>query len=160
MKITNRIKSFAFALFLASGAVFTLAPHMALAAPYTANEYANIDCNNDNTINAAKVRFSQDSIASRFSTGETVQSLIDELIAGTTTAADVPPIRLVKVDPSQVVKPNGNMIASGVYTLDNRRLYAFQSAGKAIRCSKTGAVPGSQKFKFTTDNNGTSITVR
>ncbi|MBO9507712.1 MULTISPECIES: hypothetical protein [Thalassospira] len=127
-------------------------------AYYGPNDFAGINCSN--AIDPDEVRFSQDSISRNFSDGQTVQSLIDGLNNGTVTAADVPPIRLVKVDPSQAVRNGGHVVAAGVYTLDNRRLYAFKQAGVNIRCTKVDPIPNDQRFKFTTDNDGTAIVVR
>jgi hypothetical protein len=47
-----------------------------------------------------------------------------------------------------------------IYTLDNRRLYSFQQAGIDIPYQTLDSVPSSQLFKFTTQNNGTSILIR
>lgn len=158
MKISRYLKVLSAIIVCLPAALFALAPMTVHAAPFSASDYSGIDCSS--TIDASKVRFSQDSIAAKFGNGDTVQSLIDELDEGDTKASDVPAIRLVLINPKRVVKPSGNMIAAGVYTLDNRRLYAFQSAAKKISCTKTGDVPSNQRFKFTTDNDGTSITVR
>ncbi|GBF58727.1 hypothetical protein PbB2_02415 [Candidatus Phycosocius bacilliformis] len=47
-----------------------------------------------------------------------------------------------------------------IFTLDNRRLYAFQKAGVEVPYQKLDAVPKRQMFKFTTTNNGASINIR
>lgn len=157
MKPFHTLKGLALSLTLLVAAVVALAPNAAVAFY---GPGANIQC--PGTVDPGEVRFSQDSIAKNFSNGTAVQTLIDQLNDGTKTAADVDPIRLVIVDPSQVVRQGGHQVAAGVYTIDNRRLYAFQQANKSqIRCENlSNGVPQNQRFKFTTDNNGTSITVR
>ncbi|HEY9131562.1 MAG TPA: hypothetical protein VIM98_07365 [Dyella sp.] len=51
-----------------------------------------------------------------------------------------------------------------IYTLDNHRLYGFQQAyeqaGFDIPYQKLDSVPSQQLFKFTTQNDGTSILIR
>jgi len=66
---------------------------------------------------------------------------------GTIDPNDIPAIRVVEKD-------------GLIYTLDNRRLYAFQKAGIPIKYQKLDAIPKNQQFKFTTTNQGASIEVR
>jgi hypothetical protein len=94
------------------------------------------------------VRFSQDSIGAEFSDGRSVAEVIDDLKFGRTNADEIPPIRIFERDGKK-------------YTLDNRRLYVFQQAGVDIRFQRaTAAEVENQSWKFTTQNDGTSIVVR
>jgi RHS repeat-associated protein len=92
------------------------------------------------------VRFSQDSIDSTFKNGDSVAGLSAKIRGGMDTSA-IPPIRIVVKD-------------GKVFTLDNRRLKAFQEAGVPIRYEKLEAIPKSEMFKFTTDCDGMTIVVR
>jgi hypothetical protein len=74
----------------------------------------------------------------------TVEDLANKIRNG---EANTPPIR--------IVEKNGQ-----VYTLDNRRLYAHQQAGVPVEYQKLDQIPKRQRFKFSTDNDGTSIQVR
>jgi hypothetical protein len=47
----------------------------------------------------------------------------------------------------------------GVYTLDNRRLYSFEQAEVNVPYQKLDAIPKRELFKFTTENQGTSIII-
>lgn len=47
-----------------------------------------------------------------------------------------------------------------IYTLDNRRLKAFQDAGIPINYQKLDAIPTTELRKFSTENQGVSIEVR
>ncbi|MFD4948868.1 DUF6531 domain-containing protein [Streptomyces sp. NPDC058409] len=99
-------------------------------------------------ISPLAVRFSQDSIKGTFKNGQSVQDLVDALKAGRVVASDLPPIR--------VFRQNGK-----IYTLDNRRLYAFREAGVNIRFTRASAEEvQSESWKMTTRNDGTSIVVR
>jgi RHS repeat-associated protein len=99
-------------------------------------------------ISPKAVRFSQDSIGAKFSDGRSVSQVIEDLKAGRKTADDIPPIRIFERDGKK-------------YTLDNRRLYVFQQAGVNIRFQRaTAAEVENQSWKFTTQNDGTSIVVR
>ena len=66
----------------------------------------------------------------------------DSFISG--QKVEIPPIRLVEKD---------NMI----FTLDNRRLKAYQEAGVDIPYVKLDKVPTEELDKFSTKNNGVSI---
>jgi hypothetical protein len=59
------------------------------------------------------------------------------------------------MDPIRLVIKDGQ-----IFTLDNRRLKAFQDAGVDIPFVKLDRIPGNQLFKFTTENEGISIEVR
>lgn len=77
-----------------------------------------------------------------------MQGLIDDLKSGNVTAADIPPIR--------TFERNGQM-----FSLDNRRLKAFQEAGVPIRTRPaTASEISNDSFKFTSKNNGESVRVR
>ena len=73
------------------------------------------------------------------------------MIAGlknkTINPKDIPPIRIVEKD-------------GLTYTLDNRRLKAFQEAGVDIPYEKLDAILESEMFKFTTTNSGATIEIR
>ena len=47
-----------------------------------------------------------------------------------------------------------------VFTLDNRRLKAFQDAGIEVPFVKLDDIPKRELFKFTTKNEGISIVIR
>ncbi len=100
------------------------------------------------TVNPSSIRFSQNSISSNFGKGGSVSDLATGLEDGTISASDVPPIRLVPRDGTN-------------YTLDNRRLWAFQQAGVDVPYRlATPAETAAEAWKFTTTNGGTSITMR
>jgi hypothetical protein len=100
------------------------------------------------TISPAAVRFSQDSIRGTFRDGGSVKQLTADLRSGAVDAASIPPIRLLERD-------------GKIYTLDNRRLAAFQEAG--VNVPYRMATPqeiAREQGKFTTTNDGSSITIR
>ncbi len=101
------------------------------------------------TIDPALVRFSQKSISPMFSEGAgSVAELAAGLKAGKISAADVPAIRLVEKD-------------GALFTIDNRRLSAFQQAGVPIRYRMaTPQEIAANLWKFTTKNGGTSVRIR
>jgi hypothetical protein len=103
-------------------------------------------------MDSRSIRYSQDSIGSKFSDGSDVEDLVSGLNSGRVKPDDVQPIR--------IFHKNGKM-----YTLDNRRLYAAQKAGKPIRVREATAEElrnelTGPKNKFTTPNDGESIRVR
>jgi hypothetical protein len=99
-------------------------------------------------VNPNDIRFSQNSIRSVFSNDETLDDTINGLINGIISPSDFPPIRIFEVD--------GN-----IFTLDNRRLYVFQEAGFPINTMlATPFEIENESWKFTTENDGTSIQVR
>jgi hypothetical protein len=100
-------------------------------------------------INPRDVRFSQDSIKATLSdSGGRIDDLARGLRDGTVRPENVPPIRLVDRD-------------GLLFTLDNRRLWAFQQAGLDVPCvMATPAEVASEAWKFTTRNGGISIGIR
>jgi RHS repeat-associated protein len=100
-------------------------------------------------INPNVVRFSQDSIAPNFTNGQSVNRVARALRAGHLNAADFPEIRLVE--------RNGDL-----YTIDNRRLVAFQKAGLEevpFRMATPSEIV-KDDFKFRTTTEGKSIRIR
>jgi hypothetical protein len=99
-------------------------------------------------INPKKIRFSQDSMKTDFK-GEfgSVKDLATSLKGGQVDPSTIPPIRIVVKD-------------GKVFTLDNRRLKAFQDAGIDIPFVKLDSIPKGEFFKFTTKNDGVSISIR
>lgn len=94
------------------------------------------------------IRFTQDSIKSTFKDGRSLRGLIDDLKSGKVTADDLPAIRTFERD-------------GKLYSLDNRRLKAFQEAGVPIRTRPATADEiANEAFKFTSKNDGASIRVR
>ena len=99
-------------------------------------------------IDPYKIRFSQDSVSSSFRPPQgSVKELIAKLKAGTIDSSDIKPIR--------IVERNGE-----VYTLDNRRLYAFQKAGVDIPYQKLDRIPKRHQDKFNSVNKGMETRVR
>jgi len=99
-------------------------------------------------IDPATIRFSQDSIKGTFKAGGSVDDLAAGLKAGTIKPGDIPAIRLVDKD-------------GALFSLDNRRLQAFQQAGVPIPYRMaTPQEVAAEAFKFSTGNGGTSIRVR
>lgn len=95
-------------------------------------------------VDAGSVRFTQSSI----SDGRSVDDLVTGLRNGTVNPASLPPIRTFEV--------NGQL-----YSLDNRRLYAYQQAGIDVPTQPaTTAEITRDTFKFTTPNGGQDIVVR
>jgi RHS repeat-associated protein len=108
------------------------------------------------TVDPSKIRFSQDSIKSDFTNPDfgdvdTLSSKIRKFVE-TKGKEGIDPD---SVKPIRIVEKDGS-----VYTLDNRRLKAFQDAGVNIPYEKLAEIPKNQEFKFTTTNKGTSIRVR
>ncbi|WP_228644956.1 DNRLRE domain-containing protein [Microtetraspora sp. AC03309] len=102
----------------------------------------------DCSIDPSAVRFSQDSVSAKFKDGRTLEQMAEDLRSGKLDPEDVPEIRLLE---------RGGQL----YTLDNRRLLAFQRAGIPVRYRMaTAAEIRRDAFKFTTKNSGTSIRVR
>ena len=99
-------------------------------------------------IDPSRIRFSQKSISPDFRVTEfgTIEDLTRRLPQD---------IDLTNMDPIRLVIKDGQ-----VFTLDNRRLKAFQDAGVDIPFVKLDRIPGNQLFKFTTENEGISIEVR
>ncbi|WP_165952459.1 RHS repeat-associated core domain-containing protein [Kribbella albertanoniae] len=100
------------------------------------------------TIDPSKVRFSQASARQTFANGGSVLGLAAQLKAGTVQPSSIPPIRIFQK-------------GGQTYTLDNRRLAAFQKAGVDVPYVR--ATPQEVKdegWKFTTKNQGTSIRLK
>jgi|GEM_PF-1146861 len=99
-------------------------------------------------LDPSTIRFTQDSIKSTFKDGRSLQGLIDDLKAGRITADDLPAIRVFERD-------------GKIYSLDNRRLKAFQEAGISVRTKPATAEEiANEAFKFTSKNDGISIRIR
>jgi len=104
------------------------------------------------TLDPADIRFTQDSISSTFRDGSSIDDLIEGLKNGTISADEIPTIRVFEMD-------------GKIYSLDNRRLYAFKKAGvRRINVEwvnpSTPEIAKELTWKFTTINNGISIRVR
>ena len=94
------------------------------------------------------IRFTQDSVKNSFQDKRTLQSLVDDLKSGKVTANDIPPIRVFEKD-------------GKIYSLDNRRLKAFQEAGAPIRTvPATPQEIANEAWKMTTKTDGLTIKVR
>ncbi|MEC3881428.1 hypothetical protein [Parapedobacter sp. 10938] len=98
-------------------------------------------------IDPEKVRFSQDNMRGNFKNKKSAADLTPKLKSGAVSPDAVGPIRIVEKD-------------GLIYTLDNRRLKAFQDAGIPVNYQKLDAIPPSEQFKFTTTNQGASIEIR
>jgi hypothetical protein len=99
-------------------------------------------------IDPHQVRFSQDSVKATFKDGRSIDDLADGLRSGKIKPEDVPAIRVLDRD-------------GVLYTLDNRRLLAFQRADMNVPARwATPDEIARDAFKFTTKNEGTSIRVR
>jgi hypothetical protein len=116
--------------------------------PEAAAQTAEATATDLQIINPNNVRFSQDSASYRFKDGRTIDDLADGLRKGTVAPKDVPSIRLVERD-------------GKLFTLDNRRLAAFQKAGVDVPYRMaTPKEVATDAFKFTTQNEGISIRIR
>ncbi|WP_129582749.1 RHS repeat domain-containing protein, partial [Methanolobus psychrotolerans] len=101
-------------------------------------------------INPKDIRFTQNSISKNFKDVEdgSVDDLIEGLRSGNINPSEVPAI--------QVFEMKGNL-----YSLDNRRLHAFQQAGVDIRYVYASPDEINKGWaKLTTQNNGANIKVR
>jgi hypothetical protein len=98
-------------------------------------------------IDPKAVRFSQSSVSSNFRDGTSVEDLVRRLRNNEIEPSSIPPIRIVEKD-------------GLIYTLDNRRLKAFQDAGIDIPFEKLDFIPENEMFKFTTRNNGLTVEMR
>jgi len=102
------------------------------------------------SINPQDVLFTQDSIKGTFTSGGSVDDLISGLQNGTIHPTDLPPIRLVQHD-------------GQLFSLDNRRLFAFKAAGVdeiPYVLATPQEVVAEWTQKFTTQTDGTTIRVR
>ncbi|MFJ2632323.1 polymorphic toxin-type HINT domain-containing protein [Streptomyces sp. NPDC087422] len=104
------------------------------------------NCNG--TIDPSLVRFSQDTVSPRFGSGETIEQTAAGLRSGYSKPEDLPTVRLQYKD--------GNL-----FSLDNRRLVAFQKAGiqMPFRMATPEEIAG-EAWKFTTKNDGASILIQ
>ncbi|HEY1057147.1 MAG TPA: RHS repeat-associated core domain-containing protein [Limnobacter sp.] len=99
-------------------------------------------------IDPRTIRYSQDSVAAAFKPPYgTVDDFIQDLRVGEINPAAIDPVRIVQRD-------------GKIFTLDNRRLYGFERAGIDIPYQKLDTIPKRELFKFSTMNDGTSITIR
>ena len=91
------------------------------------------------------------SISPKFRDGGTVEELTKGLKNGTIDPNSIPPIRIVEKD-------------GMIFTLDNRRLKAFQDAGVDIPFEKLDKIPDNEMFKFDDyikgKTDGTTIIIR
>ena len=102
------------------------------------------------SVDPATIRFTQNSIKSSFRSGDSIDELISGLRNGTVSPDTIPPIRVFDVD-------------GQLFSLDNRRLYAFQQAGKPINtvpATMLEIAADQLRDKFTTITEGISIIVR
>jgi hypothetical protein len=101
------------------------------------------------TIDPSQIRFAQESISPDFKDGRSIDALEEGLKSGRVNPDNVPPIRLVEHE-------------GQLYTLDNRRLEAFQRAGVNVpyRMATPKEIAKEWPRKFTTKNNGTRIRIR
>jgi len=102
-------------------------------------------------VDPSTIRFTQSSVGNTINTPNgkrPLRKLVKDLSGGRTSADDLPPIR--------VFDNNGALT-----TLDNRRLKAFQVAGKPINTvPATAKEIANDAFKFSSKNGGTSVKVR
>ena len=110
-----------------------------------AEEFAKLP--NSGKIDPSKIRYSQNSIKSEFKNGSSIDDLAKQLKEGKIDPSKVDPIRIVEKD-------------GKIFSLDNRRLKAFQDAGVEVPYKKLDAIPKGEEFKFTTKNEGVDIIVR
>ena len=99
------------------------------------------------TENPQNIRYTQDSIAKNFRDGRSVADMISGLKNGSISPNDVPPIRVFEMD-------------GILYSLDNRRLYAFKQASMnkiRIRMVNKDEIAKELSDKFTTKDGGLSV---
>ena len=130
-------------------AAATIAKSVEKAAPRNflgADDFASLP--KSGRIDPKTIRFSQDSIASEFKGGAgAVEDLAAKFKAGQVDPLTIPPIRIVVKDRK-------------VFTLDNRRLSAFEEAGIEIPFERLDSIPLKELDKFTTINDGVEIIIR
>jgi hypothetical protein len=99
-------------------------------------------------IDPRTIRYSQDTIGANFEPPfGSVEDFSKGLSSGTIDSLSIRPIRIVERD-------------GMIFSLDNRRLNAFEQAAKDVPYLKLDTIPKRELFKFTTKNDGTSIIVR
>lgn len=101
------------------------------------------------TMNPQLIRFSHDKIKNSFRDGKTIEDLVNGLKNGTIKPSQIPPIRLCNKD-------------GLLYTIDNRRLAAFQQADVPIpyRMATLQEQAEALTYKFTTNNEGVSVIIK
>jgi hypothetical protein len=102
------------------------------------------------TFSQKDIRYTQESIKKSFKDGGTVDDLAAGLKNGSVNKNDIPAIRVFQ-------HTDGN-----IYSLDNRRLYAFKQAGidPPQVWAPNDLVQKQIGWKMTTKSNGTSIRLR
>eukprot|EP00106_Octopus_bimaculoides_P020423 XP_014787865.1 PREDICTED: uncharacterized protein LOC106881861 [Octopus bimaculoides] len=102
-------------------------------------------------LSPSDIRYTQDSIGSRFRNGITLSRTISDLVKGTITPDSFPTITVYQKD-------------GKYYSYDNRRLYVFKELQRRSQpdlkikvCLTSAAL---SPLKFTTHNDGQSIMVR
>jgi hypothetical protein len=100
------------------------------------------------TIDPKVIRYSQDSAGSTF---KPPYGSVDDFVQGLHSGKIDP----TTIDPIRIFEKDGK-----IFTLDNRRLYSYKQVDINIPYQKFDAVPKRELFKFTTTNEGTSITIR
>ncbi len=102
-------------------------------------------------VDPSSIRFTQSSVGNTIGTPNgprPLRKLVKDLVGDRISADDLPPIRVFEKD--------GLM-----FTLDNRRLKAFQVAGKLINTvPATAEEVAKESWKFTTRNKGIRAKVR
>jgi RHS repeat-associated protein len=102
---------------------------------------------NCGTMDASEIRFSQKGVSENFKDGRSVLDLADELMNGKDP---------LSVEPIRLVESNGNL-----FTLDNRRLVAFQIAEVPVPFRMaTAREARRERWKFDTQVEGLGIMVR
>ncbi|GGM45872.1 hypothetical protein GCM10012275_16090 [Longimycelium tulufanense] len=121
--------------------------YVAAEAPQAAA--ADTLVHNCRSIDPFEVRFTQDSAGKFFSSGNSVFELARDLKAGAVEAASIPPIRLVQN-------------SGKLFSLDNRRLAAFQMADVPVPYRMATRREIAQKWDdhFTTETDGIGIAIR
>lgn len=100
------------------------------------------------TIDAKLIRFSQDSAAANF---KPPFGSVDDFASGLANKSIDPAM----IKPIRIVEKDGM-----IFTLDNRRLFAFQKADVEVPYQKLDAVSKRELRKFTTQNDGAYIFIR
>ena len=105
--------------------------------------------NSSGALDPSSVKFTQNSIGVNFGNGSSVNDLITGLRNGSIDPNSLPPIRTFEV--------NGQL-----FSLDNRRLYAYRQAGVDVPTTPATAteIARDSRFKFSTINGGQDIEVR
>lgn len=123
-------------------------PHGYVLNPHSRLDPLGLKDDTYGYLDPSEIRFSQSSVGAYFRNGNSVKETADQLRNGDIDPKNFPPIRLVERD-------------GKLYTLDNRRLVAFQMAG--VKVPYRMATPeevAKDEFKFTTKTEGTSIWIR